>query len=194
MSLALLVVGVIDHGSFSIDCSGATPNSSGLLRLGRDPDATIRQRQHGGRWYARGSTARTCRPWSEEGVRSFLLFLGDDFQYEWGRYRSVLVGVRKVRAADYSFLTRRRCRARPFEPSPWTVAELHAVRPDCGALGVRSATRVEDLPISRDRPRRTPAACSWASTLGRLGEPPMTGVASETAARVDRCPIKTPRA
>jgi len=36
MSLALLVVGVIDHGSLSIDCSGATPNSSGLLRLGRD--------------------------------------------------------------------------------------------------------------------------------------------------------------
>jgi hypothetical protein len=36
MSLALLVVGVIDHGSLSIDCSGATPNSLGLLRLGRD--------------------------------------------------------------------------------------------------------------------------------------------------------------
>jgi hypothetical protein len=36
MSLALLVVGVIDHGSLSIDCSGATPNSSGILRLGRD--------------------------------------------------------------------------------------------------------------------------------------------------------------
>jgi len=36
MSLALLVVGVIDHGSLSIDCSGATPTSSGLLRLGRD--------------------------------------------------------------------------------------------------------------------------------------------------------------
>jgi hypothetical protein len=36
MSLALLVVGVIDHGSLCIDCSGATPNASGLLRLGRD--------------------------------------------------------------------------------------------------------------------------------------------------------------
>jgi hypothetical protein len=36
MSLALLVAGVIDHGSLSIDCSGATPNSSGLVRLGRD--------------------------------------------------------------------------------------------------------------------------------------------------------------
>jgi hypothetical protein len=36
MSLALLVVGVIDHGSLSIDCSGTTPNSSGLMRLGRD--------------------------------------------------------------------------------------------------------------------------------------------------------------
>jgi hypothetical protein len=36
MSLALLVVGVIDHGSLNIDCSGAAPNSSGLVRLGRD--------------------------------------------------------------------------------------------------------------------------------------------------------------
>jgi hypothetical protein len=36
MSLALLVVAVIDHGNLCVDCSGATPNSSGLVRLGRD--------------------------------------------------------------------------------------------------------------------------------------------------------------
>jgi hypothetical protein len=36
MSLALLVVGVIDHGSLNIDCSGAAPTSLGLVRLGRD--------------------------------------------------------------------------------------------------------------------------------------------------------------
>jgi len=36
MSLALLVVGVIDHGSLNIGCSGAAPYSSGLVRLGRD--------------------------------------------------------------------------------------------------------------------------------------------------------------
>jgi hypothetical protein len=36
MSLALLVIGVIDHGSLNRDGSGALPNSSGLLRLGRE--------------------------------------------------------------------------------------------------------------------------------------------------------------
>jgi hypothetical protein len=36
MSLALLVVGVIDHGSLNIDYSGGAPTSSGLVRLGRD--------------------------------------------------------------------------------------------------------------------------------------------------------------
>lgn len=36
MSLALLVVAVIDHGNLCVDCSGATPGSSGLVRLGRD--------------------------------------------------------------------------------------------------------------------------------------------------------------
>jgi hypothetical protein len=36
MSLALLVVAVVEHGNASIDCSGASPNSSGLVRLGRD--------------------------------------------------------------------------------------------------------------------------------------------------------------
>ncbi len=36
MSLALLVVGVIDHGCMNIDCSGAAPNSFWLVRLGRD--------------------------------------------------------------------------------------------------------------------------------------------------------------
>jgi hypothetical protein len=36
MSLALLVVAVIDHGHLPSDYSGATPHSSGLMRLGRD--------------------------------------------------------------------------------------------------------------------------------------------------------------
>jgi hypothetical protein len=36
MSLALLIVAVIDHGHLQVDYSGATPHSSGLLRLGRD--------------------------------------------------------------------------------------------------------------------------------------------------------------
>jgi hypothetical protein len=36
MSLALLVVAVIDHGQSQVDYSGATPRSSGLMRLGRD--------------------------------------------------------------------------------------------------------------------------------------------------------------
>lgn len=36
MSLALLVVAVIDHGHVQVDYSGATPQSSGLMRLGRD--------------------------------------------------------------------------------------------------------------------------------------------------------------
>lgn len=36
MSLALLVMAVVEHGNLSIDCSGASPTSSGLMRLGRD--------------------------------------------------------------------------------------------------------------------------------------------------------------
>jgi hypothetical protein len=36
LSLALLVVAVVDHGHLHNDYSGAAPNSSGLLRLGRD--------------------------------------------------------------------------------------------------------------------------------------------------------------
>ena len=36
MSLALLVVAVIEHGHLQADYSGATPGSSGLTRLGRD--------------------------------------------------------------------------------------------------------------------------------------------------------------
>jgi len=36
MSLALLVTAVVDHGQMLADYSGATPHSSGLLRLGRD--------------------------------------------------------------------------------------------------------------------------------------------------------------
>jgi hypothetical protein len=36
LSLALLVVAVVDHGHMHNDYSGAAPNSSGLLRLGRD--------------------------------------------------------------------------------------------------------------------------------------------------------------
>jgi hypothetical protein len=36
MSLALLVVAVIDHGHLQADYSGASPHSSGLMRLGRD--------------------------------------------------------------------------------------------------------------------------------------------------------------
>jgi hypothetical protein len=36
MSLALLVVAVVDHGHLQADYSGSTPTSSGLMRLGRD--------------------------------------------------------------------------------------------------------------------------------------------------------------
>jgi hypothetical protein len=36
VSLALLVVAVVDHGHMQTDYSGATPQSWGLLRLGRD--------------------------------------------------------------------------------------------------------------------------------------------------------------
>jgi hypothetical protein len=36
VSLALLVVAVIDHGHMQADYSGAHPGSSGLIRLGRD--------------------------------------------------------------------------------------------------------------------------------------------------------------
>lgn len=35
-SLALLVVAVVDHGHLQTDYSGSTPQSWGLLRLGRD--------------------------------------------------------------------------------------------------------------------------------------------------------------
>jgi len=36
MSLALLVIAVIDRGHLQADYSGAAPGSSGLMRLGRD--------------------------------------------------------------------------------------------------------------------------------------------------------------
>jgi hypothetical protein len=36
MSLALLIVAVVDHGLAPSDLSGASPNTSGLVRLGRD--------------------------------------------------------------------------------------------------------------------------------------------------------------
>jgi hypothetical protein len=36
MSLALLVVAVVNHGHLEADYSGARPGSSGLMRLGRD--------------------------------------------------------------------------------------------------------------------------------------------------------------
>ena len=36
MSLALLVIAVVDHGQLQADYSGATPSTSGLMRLGRD--------------------------------------------------------------------------------------------------------------------------------------------------------------
>jgi hypothetical protein len=36
LSLALLVVAVVDHGHLHNDYSGSAPSSSGLLRLGRD--------------------------------------------------------------------------------------------------------------------------------------------------------------
>ena len=36
MSLALLVVAVVNHGHLEPDYSGASPGSSGLMRLGRD--------------------------------------------------------------------------------------------------------------------------------------------------------------
>jgi hypothetical protein len=36
MSLALLVIAVINHGHLEADHSGAGPGSSGLTRLGRD--------------------------------------------------------------------------------------------------------------------------------------------------------------
>jgi hypothetical protein len=36
MSLALLIVAVVDHSAAPPDLSGASPNTSGLVRLGRD--------------------------------------------------------------------------------------------------------------------------------------------------------------
>jgi hypothetical protein len=36
MSLALLVIAVVEHGHMNPDYTGASPNSSGLLRLGRE--------------------------------------------------------------------------------------------------------------------------------------------------------------
>jgi hypothetical protein len=36
MSLALIVIAVIDHGHLQADYSGASPGSFGLTRLGRD--------------------------------------------------------------------------------------------------------------------------------------------------------------
>jgi hypothetical protein len=36
VSLALLVVAVVDHGHVQTDYSGSTPQTWGLLRLGRD--------------------------------------------------------------------------------------------------------------------------------------------------------------
>jgi len=36
MSLALIVVAVVDHGHLQVDYSGAKPSGSGLMRLGRD--------------------------------------------------------------------------------------------------------------------------------------------------------------
>ncbi len=36
ISLALLVAAVVEHGHLQADFSGANPNSSGLLRLGRE--------------------------------------------------------------------------------------------------------------------------------------------------------------
>lgn len=44
LSLALLVVAVVDHGHLHNDYSGAAPRSSGLLRLGRD----VQRRWSGG--------------------------------------------------------------------------------------------------------------------------------------------------
>jgi hypothetical protein len=36
MSLALLVIAVVDHGHLGADYSGESPTTSGLMRLGRD--------------------------------------------------------------------------------------------------------------------------------------------------------------
>ena len=36
MSLALIVIAVVNHGHLQVDLSGARPGSSGLMRLGRD--------------------------------------------------------------------------------------------------------------------------------------------------------------
>jgi hypothetical protein len=36
LSLALLVIAVVEHGHLNADYTGASPNTSGLLRLGRD--------------------------------------------------------------------------------------------------------------------------------------------------------------
>src|SRR5271170_2927653 len=52
MSLALLVVAAIDHVHVQTDFSGATPHSSGLMRLGRDL-----MRRAGGEVMADGSSA-----------------------------------------------------------------------------------------------------------------------------------------
>jgi hypothetical protein len=36
ISLALIVIAVVNHGNLQTDYSGARPGSSGLMRLGRD--------------------------------------------------------------------------------------------------------------------------------------------------------------
>jgi hypothetical protein len=36
ISLALLVIAVVEHGHLNADYTGASPNTSGLLRLGRE--------------------------------------------------------------------------------------------------------------------------------------------------------------
>ena len=36
MSLALIVIAVVNHGHLEVDYSGSRPGSSGLMRLGRD--------------------------------------------------------------------------------------------------------------------------------------------------------------
>ena len=61
-SLALLVVAVVDHGHMQTDYSGSTPQSWGLLRLGRDIMRRAGGGQEGQGVESAGAGGASCSP------------------------------------------------------------------------------------------------------------------------------------
>jgi len=55
--LALIATAVVEHGHLQADYTGANPNSSGLLRLGRDLLRACSGRQSMAEEVARGNSA-----------------------------------------------------------------------------------------------------------------------------------------